>query len=63
MANPTDNPKSGQQNFEKNDPQNRQNDPSQQQGQHGQQGQNDPTKDRKQGGNVQDETSDRRKAS
>jgi hypothetical protein len=60
MANPTDNPKSGQQNFDKNDPQNRQNDPSQQ---HGQQGQNDPTKDRKQGGNVQDETSDRRKAS
>jgi len=54
LANPTnDNPKTGQQ----NDPQNRQNDPS------SQHGQNDPNKDRKQGGNVQDETSDRRKAS
>jgi hypothetical protein len=61
LANPTsDNPKSGQQNYDKNDPQNqqnRQNDPT------SQHGQNDPNRDRKQGGNAQDETTDRRKAS
>jgi len=58
LANPTsDNPKTGQQSYDKNDPQNRQNDPS------SQHGQNDPNKDRKQGGNVQDESTDRRKAS
>jgi hypothetical protein len=61
MANPTsDNPKSGQNQQDKNDPQNRQNDPSQQ---HGQQQQNAPNRDRKQGGNVQDEPGDRRKVS
>jgi hypothetical protein len=68
MANPTsDNPKTGQnpQN-EKNDPrQQQQNDPSQQHGQHGQNPQktNDSMKDRRPGGNTQDEPSDRRKAS
>ena len=63
MANPTsDNPKTGQspQHNEKNDPrQQQQNDPSQQHGQK----QNDPMKDRRPGGNAQDEPSDRRKAS
>jgi hypothetical protein len=63
MANPTsDNPKTEQnpQHNEKNDPrQQQQNDPSQQHGQK----QNDPTKDRRPGGNAQDEPSDRRKAS
>ena len=70
MANPTrDNPKTGQnpQNYnEKNDPRQQQhNDPSQQHGQQGQNPQktNDPTKDRRPGGNAQDEPSDRRKAS
>jgi hypothetical protein len=69
MANPTsDNPKSGQnpQHQEKNDPRQQQhNDPSQQHGQHGehQQQKQDPMKDRRPGGNAQDEPSDRRKAS
>ena len=64
MASPTsDNPKTGQnpQNYnEKNDPrQQQQNDPSQQHGKK----ENDPMKDRRPGGNAQDEPSDRRKAS
>ena len=68
MANPTsDNPKTGQnpQHNEKNDPRQQHSDPSQQHGQQGQnpQKQNDPMKDRRPGGNAQDEPSDRRKAS